>query len=190
MKPLILASASPRRKEILKQLGLVFTCEPSSVEESGLEVSPMQWPLLYAEMKAKDVSLRHPDSIVLGCDTLVFRDGVPLGKPKTREDAYFMLQTLNGRSHQVRSGVAFAYRGEVLKSKIEETEVFFRNNDPQDLLEYVNSLEPMDKAGAYGIQGRGASLVKSIQGCYYNVVGLPVATTLDLLKEVETFLCP
>jgi septum formation protein len=190
MKPLILASASPRRKEILKQLGIVFTCEPSSVEESGLDASPMQWPLLYAEMKAKDVSKSHPNSIVLGCDTLVFRDGVPLGKPKTPEDAYFLLQSLNGRSHQVRSGIAFAYGGEVIKSKIEETEVFFRNNDPQDLLDYVNSLEPMDKAGAYGIQGRGASLVKSISGCYYNVVGLPVASTLDLFKEVNNILCP
>jgi septum formation protein len=190
MKPLILASASPRRFEILKQLGLEFTVDPSSIEEKPLEAPAKEWPLLYAEMKAKDVSLRNPDSIVLGCDTLVFRDGVPLGKPKTPEDAYFLLQSLNGRSHQVRSGIAFAYGGEVIKSKIEETEVFFRNNDPQDLLDYVNSLEPMDKAGAYGIQGRGASLVKSISGCYYNVVGLPVASTLDLFKEVNNILCP
>lgn len=189
MKPLILASASPRRSEILKQLGFIFITEPSLIDEKGLDAPIKEWPLLYAEMKAKDVSSRHPDSIVLGCDTLVFNDGLPLGKPKTKEDALLMLQSLNGRSHQVRSGVAFAYAGEVIKSKIEETEVFFRDNAPQELLDYVNSLEPMDKAGAYGIQGRGASLVKSIRGCYYNVVGLPVACMLDLFKEVKKSLC-
>lgn len=189
MKELILASVSPRRSDILKQLGLTFRVEPSTVQEFGLENDPKFWPRLYAAMKAKEVSIRFPEAIVLGCDTLVYSDGLPLGKPKNKEEAYSMLESLNGRVHQVLSGVAFAYGGEVLMSGIGETEVFFRNNKPQELLDYVNSLEPMDKAGAYGIQGRGASLVKSINGCYYNVVGLPVALMLDMYKEVRNSLC-
>lgn len=189
MKEFILASVSPRRSAILKQLGLTFRVVPSTVEEFGLRGSPRLWPRLYAEMKAKEVSARYPEAIVLGCDTLVFSDGLPLGKPQNKEAAYAMLENLNGRAHQVLSGIAFAYGGEVLRSGIEETEVFFRKNAPQELLDYVNSLEPMDKAGAYGIQGRGASLVKSINGCYYNVVGLPVALMLEMFKEVKNSLC-
>src|SRR5574344_977702 len=109
MKPLILASASPRRFEILKQLGIKFTVDPSSIEEKPLEAPAQEWPLLFAEMNAKGVSLRNPDAIVLGCDSLVFNEGTPLGKPKTREEAFSSLQPLHGRRHQVLSGVAFAY---------------------------------------------------------------------------------
>jgi len=108
-----------------------------------------------------------------------------LGKPKDEADALRMLQRLNGRSHKVITGVAVAMDGNVLAAGEEETEVVFRNNSLQDLEKYVNSRDPMDKAGAYGIQTQGARLISHINGCYYNVVGLPVARTLDMLKNLK-----
>ena len=180
---LVLASGSPRRREILEQIGVKFRVSVSGEEEKPTAENPLDFPRENASQKALAVSKKDPSAVVLGFDTLVFLDGLPLGKPK--EDALRMLKSLNGRSHKVITGVAVAHGGMLLDASQEETEVFFRDCSLQELEEYVNSLDPMDKAGAYGIQTNGARLISSIRGCYYNVVGLPVARTLDMLKNLK-----
>ena len=179
----ILASGSPRRREILTQIGVDFEVVVSNEEERPKSDNPLDFPGENAAAKALAVSKMRPGQYVLGFDTLVFLDGMPLGKPKSPEDALEMLQKLNGKSHKVITGVALAKDSQVVDTQREETEVFFRENTLQDLKDYVNSKDPMDKAGAYGIQTRGARLIKSISGCYYNVVGLPVALTLEMLAR-------
>ena len=182
---LVLASGSPRRREILQQIGVKFRVSVSGEEEKPTAENPLDFPRENASQKALAVSKKDPSAVVLGFDTLVFLDGKPLGKPKDKQDALRMLKSLNGRSHKVITGVAVAHGGMLLSASQEETEVFFRDCSLQELEEYVNSLDPMDKAGAYGIQTNGARLIRSIRGCYYNVVGLPVARTLDMLKNLK-----
>ena len=182
---LVLASGSPRRREILEQIGVKFRVSVSGEEEKPTAENPLDFPRENASQKALAVSKKDPFAVVLGFDTLVFLDGQPLGKPRDKQDALRMLKSLNGRSHKVITGVAVAHGGMLLDASQEETEVFFRGCSLQELEEYVNSLDPMDKAGAYGIQTNGARLIRSIRGCYYNVVGLPVARTLDMLKNLK-----
>lgn len=181
----VLASASPRRSEILKLIGVDFRVVVSNEEENPKSVNPLEFPRENASIKALAVSRKERDEIVLGFDTLVFLGDVPLGKPKTESEALEMLSRLNGKGHKVITGVAIAKNGELLAASEEETEVIFRNNTLQDLKEYVNSRDPMDKAGAYGIQTGGARLIQGIRGCYYNVVGLPVAKTLQMLSDLK-----
>ena len=187
LKPvdLVLASGSPRRREILEQIGVKFRVLVSGEEEKPTAENPLDLPRENASQKALAVSKKDPSAVVLGFDTLVFLDGKPLGKPRDGKEALAMLQALNGRSHKVITGVAIAHGGKLLDASEEETEVFFRNNSLQELEEYVNSRDPLDKAGAYGIQTCGARLIRSIRGCYYNVVGLPVARTLDMLTNLK-----
>lgn len=181
----VLASASPRRSEILKLIGVDFRVVVSGEDEKPSSSNPLDFPRENASIKALAVSRKEPGEIVLGFDTLVFLDGEPLGKPKSEADALAMLQKLNGRGHKVITGVAVARDGVLLDVSEEETEVFFRENSLQDLQEYVNSRDPLDKAGAYGIQTNGARLISQIKGCYYNVVGLPVARTLEVLGKLK-----
>ena len=181
---IILASGSPRRKEILTQIGLDFRVVVSNEEEKPQSLDPLDFPRENAAIKALAVSKKET-GIVFGFDTLVFLDGAPLGKPKDETDALEMLKKLNNRSHFVVTGVAVAKDGNLLAATEDKTEVIFRNNSLQDLENYVNSKDPMDKAGAYGIQTAGARLIRSIRGCYYNVVGLPVAKTLELLQSLN-----
>jgi len=180
---IVLASGSPRRREILSQIGVDFRVVVSNEEEKPTSSNPLDFPRENAAAKALSVSKKEPGQYVLGFDTLVFLDGRPLGKPKSPENALEMLQELNGKSHKVITGVAIAKDSQVLDTQQEETEVVFRNCSLQELKDYVNSKDPMDKAGAYGIQTRGARLIRSISGCYYNVVGLPVALTLEMLTR-------
>lgn len=184
MKTFVLASASPRRSAILSQLRIPFRTEPSSFEEEGTGIPPEERPLRFAEGKALDIARKFPGEFVLGFDTLVFLDGCPLGKPKDCAEALAMLRSLNGRSHRVVSGVALAYGGKLLASDAEVTAVLFRRVPERELERYVDSGEPMGKAGAYAIQGLGAGLVESIDGCFYNVVGLPVAKTLKIIENL------
>lgn len=181
---IILASGSPRRSEILKLIGVDFRVVVSGEDEKPTSTNPLDFPRENASIKALSVS-KSVSGIVLGFDTLVFLDGKPLGKPKSESDAVEMLKSLNGRGHKVVTGVAVAQDGKLLAASEEETEVVFRNNSLQEIEKYVNSKDPMDKAGAYGIQTAGARLIKEIRGCYYNVVGLPVAKTLELLKSLN-----
>lgn len=182
-KQVVLASGSPRRSEILKLIGVDFRVVVSGEEEKPSSANPLDFPKENAAIKALAVSRLEKGEIVLGFDTLVFLDGKPLGKPKDEADALQMLKKLNGRGHTVITGVAVAKDGELLKCSDEKTEVIFRENTDEELQEYVNSKDPLDKAGAYGIQTAGARLIKAISGCYYNVVGLPVAKTLQVMGE-------
>ncbi|OWV06979.1 MULTISPECIES: nucleoside triphosphate pyrophosphatase [unclassified Fibrobacter] len=182
---IVLGSGSPRRSEILKLIGVDFRVVVSNEDENPKSTDPLEFPRENATIKALAVSRMERGAVVLGFDTLVFLDGVPLGKPKSEADALDMLSKLNGRGHKVITGVAIARDGKLLAASEEETEVVFRNNTLQELQEYVNSRDPMDKAGAYGIQTAGARLIQGINGCYYNVVGLPVARTLQMLSDLK-----
>jgi len=181
---LILASASPRRAELLSRLGLRFRAVPSHVREDGLDgETPEEHAERLAREKALEVGRLHPGAMVLAGDTVVVRDGVLLGKPLDEEDAVRMLRSLAGRTHQVVSGLALAFPDGSLRSGALSTEVEFRSLDERLVRRYVETGEPMDKAGAYGIQGLGGVLVKGIRGDYGTVVGLPLPLFLDLLEE-------
>ncbi len=188
--PLILASASPRRTEILSTLGLPHRVEPARVDEAP---RPGEDPAAHVERlareKAAQVAGRHPGAWVVAGDTVVTVDGGVLGKPADPEDAVAMLLALQGRPHRVASGLAVAAPpgkerpGPVLLSGVEITEVRFRPFDEATARAYVATGEPMDKAGAYGIQGLGSALVMGISGDYSGVVGLPVSLLLALLER-------
>ncbi|MBR3835642.1 MAG: septum formation inhibitor Maf [Clostridia bacterium] len=184
MADIILASASPRRKELLTLAGVDFTVKAADVEEVIPEnASPDEVVMSLALQKAQAVSKDNADCIVIGSDTVVALDGVILGKPKDEENAREMLIALSGRSHTVYTGVAIIH-GEKTKSFCEATEVVFNELSQEEILNYIATKEPMDKAGAYGIQGKGCVLVEKIVGDYFNVVGLPVSR---LYKELKSF---
>ena len=176
MKPkLILASQSPRRRELLTLAGLEFDCIPSHAEERIPEgIAAKDVPAFLAECKARDILRSHPGNVVLGSDTIVVCDDEILGKPSDEEEAYQMLSELSGRTHKVYTGVAIL-SGETRKIFTTETSVEFYPLTEKEIRDYIKTGEPMDKAGAYGIQGRGALLVKKIDGDYYTVMGLPIA---------------
>ncbi len=182
--PIVLASLSPRRREILALLGIEFeTATPDFKEVAPVSMPNLAIPVHFAEQKALSVSRLLPGRIVLGSDTVVVIDDAILGKPSDSEDALGMLNRLAGRVHEVISGVALAREGRILESGREITRVKFASVASRELEAYARSGEPMDKAGAYAIQGRGARLVERIEGCYYNVVGLPVQLVLGILAR-------
>lgn len=189
---LILASASSRRKELLEQIGFKFQIIPSGIEEVVIippefSGSIMEIKKLTEEMalrKCEEVSRRiSGKALIIGADTVVTIEGEILGKPKNRKDAERMLNLLNGRLHHVITGIALIKnpQGRKLVDSV-VTEVKFRNLEPEEIKQYIKSGEPMDKAGAYGIQGSGAALVKEIQGCYFNIVGLPLSKFVQMVK--------
>ncbi len=178
---LILASASPRRRELLAELYPFFEVEPSAFEESAEGLSAPDTALCFAEGKAREVFSRFPDSIVLGADTVVSYGGEILGKPKTPPDAERILRMLSGKTHSVYTGVCLIGQGMFWKG-VEETRVTFNELSEALIETYVKSGLPMDKAGAYGIQD-GYPLVKEYQGSYSNVVGLPKELVRAFLKE-------
>ncbi len=179
---LILASNSPRRREILSALRLTFAVEPSLFEERAAGRSARETVLAFARGKAEDVFSRHREDIVLGADTVVSLDGEILGKPKDGADAARMLRRLSGRMHEVFTGVCVLSSGGC-GEEVVSTKVFF-NPLGEDLIEaYVKSGLPLDKAGAYGIQD-GFPLVGHIEGSYTNVVGLPEETVRALLSRI------
>lgn len=181
--PLILASKSPRRKELLEQAGLAFTVVPSSVDENGITMSaPENLVKTLAEAKARDVADVYPESWVIGADTIVLIRGEIMGKPDSIETARQMIQQLNGRIHEVFTGYTiYCKTSNSCISGVEKTEVHFRNLSPQEIEWYIQTDEPYDKAGGYAIQGLGSFLVKRISGSYTNVVGLPVCEVLEHL---------
>jgi septum formation protein len=189
---LILASASPRRRELLAQAGYSFEVQASSVDESrrpGEEA--IRFATRLAREKAQQVFAQRqsqvmPSLLVLGADTVVVCDGEVLGKPVDAEDAMRMLVLLSGRTHHVVTGVAVTGGSPaILEVAAEITQVTMRTLSPQEVAHYVAGGEPMDKAGAYAIQGYAARWVPRISGCYFNVVGLPLALVASLLEGVE-----
>ncbi len=185
MKKIILASASPRRKELLERIGLRFEVEPSNYEEdmnSGLE--PHELTQKISLEKAEAVASKCKDAIVIAADTFVVFGGQILGKPHTEEDARKMLETISGNSHSVITGFSIIDTGKnKTLSKSVETKVYIRKLTMAEIDAYVKSKEPLDKAGAYAIQGLGAVIVERIEGDYFNVVGLPLSALVEALKE-------
>lgn len=176
---LILASGSPRRRELLQMLGIAFEVRPSHIPE---EWQPGEAPVAYAERLAREKALSVPGDLVLGADTTVLLDGELLEKPVDAEDALRILRRLQGRTHEVISSVALVAGG-VVRQATDVTRVTFRCADDDLLRAYIATGEPMDKAGAYGIQGYGAALVERIEGDFFGVMGLPVRLVLGLLEE-------
>lgn len=191
MKPIILASASPRRKELLSQAGIPFVVQPSGVDEGAavLTGSPAKKAETLAYLKAADVAQGYSEGLILGADTIVVLDDEIFGKPENEEDAFNMLTRLSGREHHVITGVALvdAGTGEV-KTGSEITKVRFAQLSPEEIRHYISTGEPEGKAGAYAVQGIGALLVEGIQGCYANVVGLPLMKLRKMLEEFGNYL--
>ena len=180
---LVLASASPRRQEILHRAEIPFSVRPADVDESGLEgETPRDHVRRLAEAKARAVW--RAGEFVLGADTVVAADGVALGKPRDREDAARMLTLLSGRSHDVLTGICLL-EADRRRVAVEQTKVRFRAISEQEIETYVSSGEPLDKAGAYAIQGGARRFVERIEGCYFNVVGLPVARVYSMLRPAS-----
>lgn len=182
---LILASASPRRAELLRNAGISFTVDPAHVPE---EPSAGESPLAYAQRLARDKALavlaRHPEDTVVGADTVVVVDEHLLEKPIDAEDAARMLHLLSGRTHEVITGVCVANCG-FEQTEAEVTQVSFAPISDDEIAAYIRTGEPMDKAGAYAIQGIASRWAKRIDGCYFNVVGLPVPRVYKLLRQAE-----
>ena len=183
---LILASASPRRATLLSQIGLTFEVYPSNIQEPIPlnDVSPEVVTQQLASLKAKDVGKRYTEGIVIGADTLVSFEKELLGKPQNNKHALQMLTRLSNKCHKVVTGVSLINlkeNREITWSEV--TKVYFRKIPKDEILYYINSGEASDKAGAYGIQGRGAAFVKRIEGCYFNVVGLPLASLVEQIAD-------
>lgn len=180
----ILASGSPRRRELLEAAGLVFEVVVSPAEEiHDAALGPAALCEMNAELKAAAVAAVHPDAAVIGADTLVFLDGEPLGKPRDRAEAHAMLARLAGRSHSVCTGVCVIFPGDRRVRFHEMTTVRFRPLDAAGIEDYLARVDPLDKAGAYGIQEHGERIVESIDGPFDNVMGLPVRPLLAVLDD-------
>lgn len=188
---IILASNSPRRKELLALLIAVFRVEVSDFDESTVPLTllPADHVLYSSRMKAMSVAKQFPDAVVIGADTIVVLDDVIMGKPVDLDNAREMLSSLSGRTHQVYTGISVISEG-IIKSACECTDVHFSRMTDRTIDRYVASGEPLDKAGAYGIQGYGSALIEKINGCYFNVVGLPVHQLSRILIQlgVSTYL--
>ena len=182
--PFILASGSPRRKEILETMGISFTVDASEVDES-FEGLPQDAVLELSRRKANAVAQRYMDAYVLAADTLVYAEHV-LGKPGTKENAVRMLRELSGKWHSVFTGMTLVYpRTQRMIQRICETRVHFVDMSDDDIIAYAESGEPIDKAGAYGIQGLGGMFVDRIEGSYSNVVGLPMSVLREMISEMN-----
>jgi len=186
---IILASASPRRKQLLEQAGIPFVVRPSDVDEDRLtppDPSPPAVVRHLAMAKARAVApllADQPGALILGADTAVVLEGEMLGKPAGEEEAARMLSRLAGRTHTVYTALALVGAGGREQAAYAATRVTMRPMSPQLLAAYIATGEPMDKAGAYGIQGFGSMLVERIEGCYFNVVGLPLALLAQMLED-------
>ncbi|RMG13412.1 MAG: septum formation inhibitor Maf [Deltaproteobacteria bacterium] len=178
---LVLASASPRRRQLLGWLGVDFEVDPAAVDETQRPgEAPTDFVCRMATEKAKAVATRHPGAVVLAADTEVVLNGEALGKPGTRDRAAEMLSRLSGRTHQVLSAVAVG-DGAALQTRLVRSEVRFSRLTPAAIAWYVETGEPLDKAGAYALQGRGAALVARVEGSPTGIIGLPLEETAALL---------
>lgn len=182
--PLILASQSPRRKEILEMIGITFSIEVANVDETmnldndlTIEIQKL------AYKKAKAIADKQSNSVVVGADTIVVIDNEVLGKPINEEDAYKMLQQLSGRMHQVITGVCVLNQG-VSTTFFNSSDVVFNEMTDEEIWKYIKSKEPMDKAGAYGIQGIGGCFIKEIKGDFYSIMGLPLSSLYKILINI------
>ena len=183
---IILASKSPRRKEILENLGLTFEIITSNEEEKTAETEADKIAMALAEIKAKSVAkaVNDKSALIIGCDTIVVKKDKILGKPKTKSEAEEMLTLLSDTEHTVISGLTLVLGDKVL-SRCEKTQVFFDKIEKNEMESYIASNDPFDKAGGYGIQGPASRFIKGINGCYFNVVGFPTHLFYEMIKELK-----
>lgn len=183
MYEFILATSSPRRKELFSLLVPAYKIIPSTLDESTIQAEgPAALALALGRAKCAEVALAHKNAVVIGCDTVVEADGRALGKPKSRQEARDMLCSFSGRAHLVHTGVALRCEGK--EAFFTETStVHFCTLSREEIETYISGEEPYDKAGAYAIQGGAAKFVRGIEGCYFNIMGLPVAALYQCLKE-------
>lgn len=187
--PIILASASPRRKELLKKIISNFEVIESGVDESKIKAAtPREFPWQAAILKAQAVAKNHPDSIVIGADTIVLLGDKILGKPKNKQEAITMLKSLMGKTHQVITGIAVVFPGGRVVSDVAITKVKMKKVPDSEILAYVRTGGPLDKAGGYGIQEIEAMFIDKIDGDYDNVVGLPLKPLQKILKGSNKFI--
>src|SRR3989344_6268006 len=185
MKTIILASSSPRRKEILEKTGLPFIIDPSNSDEDMTQnLEPKDLAKALSLAKAKDVAKRHKNAIVIGADSIITLNGKVLGKPHTEERAIEMLTELSGSIHSAITGYTIidTDSGKIVSDAV-ETKIYFRKLTQDEIKNYVATGKPLDKAGAYAIQGKGALFVEKIEGDYYNIMGLPLSAVVEKLKE-------
>ena len=182
-RTIILASASPRRKELLEKIGLVFIVDPSQYSEDlNSKLTPQDLALSISEGKARAMAAKYPDAIIIAADTIGVIGSRIIGKPHTSAEAVKMLRLLSGKSHQVITGLTVLDSNNDMKvSKTLQTRVYFKELSDDEIAAYVKTGEPLDKAGAYAIQGLGSIFVEKINGDYYNVMGLPLNTVRELL---------
>jgi septum formation protein len=186
-KSFILASASPRRQEILQSVGLNFKTIPAHVNEDYLDgESPRQHVKRLSYDKAVTIAGKYRNAWVLGADTIVVIDGTILGKPKNKHQAKHMLEKLSGREHKVFTGFTIAHmESSISKTRVIQSTVRFKTISPEEMKWYIHCDEPYDKAGGYAIQGKGAYFIRSIRGSYTNVIGLPLSEVLETLIQFQ-----
>lgn len=182
---LILASSSPRRAKLMKEAGLDFIVEPSHINEDiDSKLKPVDFVLELAKLKALQVAKNHQNDIVIGADTIVVYDDEILGKPKDEDDAYRMLKLLSNDRHVVYTAVAIV-KNDQIKTFVSEAEVWMKSLSDLEIKNYIETKEPMDKAGAYAIQGDGGNLVDHFKGDFFTIVGLPLKELLENLKSFK-----
>jgi septum formation protein len=184
-RKIVLASASPRRKELLEKIGLKFTVDPSAFKENARpDLKPEGYAKYISLGKASIIAPKYPDSIIIAADTIGVLRGKIIGKPGTEDEARQMLLSLSGKSHRVITGFTILDQSNHKSvTRIVETRVYIKELSPAEIFDYVKTGEPMDKAGAYAIQGLGSVIVEKIVGDYYNVMGLPLNALAQSLKE-------
>ncbi|MDP2947790.1 MAG: Maf family protein [Nanoarchaeota archaeon] len=190
MEKIILASASPRRKQIMEMMGVKYeTISPNYDEDNSVNLTPKETVMLFAREKAMNVAKRS-DGIVIGADTIIFFKDKKIGKPKDKEEAFRILKMLSGKMHEVYSGISIinTKTGEEIND-FEITEVKFKELSDEEIIKYIETNEPMDKSGSYAIQGYASVFVEKINGCYYNVMGLPVNKLVSNLNKLGVAVC-
>jgi septum formation protein len=185
--PFILASSSPRRKELLEKMGILFTIVSPDVDEN-VSLSPKETVETLCRRKALAVADANPDTVVLAADTIVVKDGMVIGKPKSNQDAFRMISLLQGAEHQVLTGVCIVSPGQTLQVATEITTVKFANMTSNTIQQYIQTGEPFGKAGGYEIQGICGMFIEWIKGSYTNVVGLPTALVRSMLEKAGYFI--
>ncbi len=183
-KQIILASASPRRKHIFEMIGIKALQMPANIEEENIYRSPAKLVKYHAKNKAKFISKNFDSScLIVAADTLVYQNKKVLGKPETKRQAAEFLNLLSDDFHYVYTGVAIAYKNQIHLDH-EKTKVFFKALSEEEIAEYIATKEPLDKAGAYGIQGFGSQFIDRLVGCYFNVMGFPVTLFYQMLRNI------
>lgn len=187
MKQLILASQSPRRKEILEKCNILFQCIPADIDETlPKDISLYKAVKELSFSKASAVLKQYPDAVVIGSDTIVAFNGIPLGKPKTRDKAFEMLKRIQGNTHEVITGLAFVSNQKTFKD-VSVSKVTFASMTDEEINAYIDTGECYDKAGAYGIQGYGGRYITHIEGDFYSIMGLPLHLVYKELKNISLY---